>query len=102
MEKARQRAEQDAAVLNAAVVAPGAQEQEEGDVLDRDEEDDEDQDDHVGRGDVAENIGLIAGVDREVSNMRSSVAVINEDIRPVIASLNRQQMMIYENVSNTH
>ena len=100
IEEARRNAEEDAAEMG-ALVAPGAQEQEVDDLMEREEDDVllARREDHVGRGDVADNIGLSAGVIREMPSMRPSVAIRNEDIRPVIGSLNQEQMIIYENVS---
>ena len=101
IELARQQAEEENRGGLQDLIAAGVQEQEEEDLLQREEEEalQGPMEDHVGRGDVAEDIGLCGGDTDNIPSLRCRVAAREkEDIRPIIATLNRQQTLIFNNV----
>ncbi len=97
IQKAYEQADEGAEELG--IIAPNIQHREAEDeqLLADMRHDEEGQEDQVGQGDLAEDIGLALGTHEEIM-VPVMVRQRNTDLRPIVASLNEEQAKIYNEV----
>ncbi len=97
IQKAYEQAEEGAEEIG--IIAPNIQHQEQEDeqLLADMRHAEEGQEDQVGRGDLAEDIGLALGTNQDIM-VPVMVRQRNSDLRPIVASLNEEQAKIYNEV----